>query len=239
MRRPKHASWQRSRNPAIRREWRTSRVRFGPNEPILVEVDSRTHWNQVYSTKSPNEVSWYQPSPVRSLEFIRRLANPSARIVDVGGGASLLVDALLDLGYPRPAVLDISASALDHAKRRLGPRAAWVDWIEGDVTKEPPLPPVDVWHDRAVLHFLTDPAARQAYARLAARTVKTGGHALIATFALDGPERCSGLPVCRHDGRSVSALLGSDFELLEEQREIHRTPADVEQRFCWSVLRRV
>lgn len=212
---------------------------FRANGVHPVEVDSRTHWNQVYSTKNPNEVSWYQPSPASSLGFIRRLAGSSARIIDVGGGASLLVDALLDLGYPRPAVLDISASALDHAKRRLGPRAASVDWLEGDVTKDLPLAQVDVWHDRAVLHFLTDAADQEAYARLAARTVKIGGHAVIGTFALDGPERCSGLPVRRHDGRSVSALLGPDFQMLEEQREVHRTPAGTEQRFCWSIFRRL
>jgi SAM-dependent methyltransferase len=202
-------------------------------------VDSRTHWNQVYSTKKPSDVSWYQPTPATSLGFIRRLAEPSARIIDVGGGASHLVDALLDLGYPRPAVLDVSASALDHAKMRLGPQASLVDWVEGDVTKDLPLAEIDVWHDRAVLHFLTDAADQRAYARLAARTVKPRGHAVIGTFALDGPERCSGLPVRRHDGRSVSSLLGPDFEMLEEHGEVHRTPADTEQRFCWSVFRRL
>ena len=202
-------------------------------------MDSRAHWNQVYSTKKPNEVSWYQPSPASSLGFIRRLAGRSARIIDVGGGASQLVDALLDLGYARPTVLDISASAIDHARGRLGPRAALVDWVEGDITKEPLLAPVDIWHDRAVLHFLTEAPDQQAYARLAARTVRTGGHAVIGTFAVDGPERCSGLPVRRHDGRSVSALLGPDFEMLEEEHEVHRTPAGTEQRFCWSVFRRL
>jgi SAM-dependent methyltransferase len=201
-------------------------------------MDPRAHWNDVYGNKKPNEVSWYQSTPARSLEFICRFTGASSRIIDVGGGASLLVDALLDLGLSRPVVLDVSATAIGHAKVRLGPRAALVDWVEGDVTDDLPLPQVDLWHDRAVLHFLTDAPQQRAYARLAARTVRSGGHAVIGTFAPDGPERCSGLPVLRHDGQSVSALLGPDFELLEEQREVHRTPAGAEQRFCWSVFRR-
>jgi SAM-dependent methyltransferase len=202
-------------------------------------MDRRAHWNQVYGNKKPNEVSWYQPSPERSLEFIRCFTGPSARIVDVGGGASQIVDALLDLGYQKPVVVDLSATALDHAKERLGSRAALVDWIEGDVTKDLPLPNVDLWHDRAVLHFLTEVTDQQAYARLAGRTVRSGGYAVIGTFAPDGPERCSGLPVRRHDGQSVAGLLGPYFELLDEQREVHRTPLGAEQRFCWSAFRRL
>jgi len=205
---------------------------------ILVVMDRRAHWDQVYQSKKPTEVSWYQPSAERSLRFIRRLGKTHARILDIGAGASPLVDALLDAGYPRPILLDISAASFEHAKARLGSRAAGVEWIVADITQDPQLPAVDVWHDRAVLHFLTEAPAQQAYARLAARTVRSGGHAIIATFAPDGPERCSGLPVIRHDGQSVAALLGPDFELLEEEREIHRTPAAAEQRFCWSILRR-
>ena len=201
-------------------------------------MDRRAHWDQVYQNKKPTEVSWYQPSAERSLDFIRRLGKARARILDIGAGASQLVDALLDAGYPRPILLDISAAAFEHAKARLGSRASRAEWIVADVTQDPQLPAVDVWHDRAVLHFLTEVPAQQAYARLAARTVRSGGHAIIATFAPDGPERCSGLPVTRHDGQSVAALLGPDFELLEEEREIHRTPAAGEQRFCWSILQR-
>ena len=215
-----------------------SRRAFRAESDHSIRMDPRVHWNQVYGNKRPTEVSWYQPSPESSLGFIRRFTAPSARIIDVGGGASQLVDALLDLGYQRPVVLDISGTALDHAKARLGSRAVLVDWIEGDVTRNLPLPHVDLWHDRAVLHFLTEVSDQQAYARLAGRTVRSGGHAIIGTFAPDGPERCSGLPVRRHDGRSVAALLGLDFELLEEEREVHRTPTDAEQRFCWSVFRR-
>lgn len=205
---------------------------------MLVIMDSRAHWDQVYQSKKPTEVSWYEPNAERSLDFIRQFGNAQSRILDVGAGASRVVDALLDLGYPKPILLDISATAFEHAKTRLGSRAALAEWVVDDVTNDPELPVVDIWHDRAVLHFLTTAPAQRAYARLAARTVHSGGHAIIATFAPDGPERCSGLPVSRHDGQSVAALLGPSFELIEEHREVHRTPAAAEQRFCWSILRR-
>ena len=201
-------------------------------------MDAEGHWNRVYGSKRPDEVSWYQTSPEESMRFIQRLCVVSGRVIDVGAGASGLVEALLDAGYIRPAALDVSAEGLEHARRRLGPRADRVDWIVGDVAREPTLPVADLWHDRAVLHFLTEREDQRAYARLAAKAVRVGGHAIIATFAPDGPERCSGLPVQRHDGASVALLLGAPFELLEEERRVHRTPSGVEQRFCWSVLRR-
>lgn len=201
-------------------------------------MDNDAHWDRVYRSRKPDEVSWYQSSADDSMRLIRRLCSPSARVIDVGAGASVLVDALLDAGYPRPVAFDVSAAGLEHAQRRLGARAGLVDWIVGDVIREPALPEVGLWHDRAVLHFLTERADQQAYARLAARTVRPGGHAVIATFAPDGPERCSGLPVQRHDGASVASLLGANFELVEEERRVHRTPSGAEQRFCLSILRR-
>jgi SAM-dependent methyltransferase len=207
--------------------------------PETLDQDSQAHWNRVYKDKAPSNVSWYQPTPVTSMRFIQKLTSPSARIVDVGAGASTLVDALLTSGYARPICLDISVAALEHSQARLGEDARRVEWIVADVTRDPALPDVDLWHDRAVLHFLVEPGQQDAYARLAARTVRPGGHVVIATFAPDGPDRCSGLPVQRHDGRSVAALLGTRFELLEEEREVHRTPNGVEQRLCWSVLRRL
>jgi SAM-dependent methyltransferase len=201
-------------------------------------MDPRAHWDDVYRNKKPTDVSWYQPNAERSLQLIGRFGHSGARIIDVGAGASQLVDALLDAQYPHPIVLDLSSAAFEHAKARLGSRAALALWIVGDITQDPALPEVDVWHDRAVLHFITQASGQKAYARLAARTVRSGGHVIVATFAPEGPERCSGLPVSRHDGQSVAALLGADFELLEEQREVHRTPSGAEQRFCWSILRR-
>lgn len=201
-------------------------------------MDPQAHWNQVYTTKAPTGVSWYQRSPERSLALIRKHAQPSQRVIDVGGGASSLVDALLDAGYQRPLVLDVAVAALAHARQRLGARAAEVEWVVADLTQAPVLPPVDLWHDRAVLHFLTDPADQAAYAALVTRSLRPGGAIVAATFALDGPERCSGLPVQRHDGASVARLLGAGFEPIEEEREVHVTPGGVEQRFAWTVLRR-
>jgi len=201
-------------------------------------VDGEAHWNEVYLTKGPGTLSWYQPYPETSLRLIRQVSDKSARVVDVGAGASELVDALLDGGFQRPVVLDISAAALELAQRRLGVRAALVEWVVADVTRAPALPQVHLWHDRAVLHFLTDPAHQQAYARLAAARVIPGGHAVIATFALDGPERCSGLPVQRHDGRSVASLFGQAFKLFAEEHIVHDTPSGSQQRFCWTTLRR-
>jgi SAM-dependent methyltransferase len=201
-------------------------------------MDREAHWNRVYETKQPNAVSWYQRSPDKSLAYIRKLTNVTQKIIDVGGGASVLVDALLDAGYERPIVLDVSAAGLERAKNRLGSRATLVEWLVADVTTAPALPPVDLWHDRAVLHFLTEPADQAAYAALAGRTVRPGGHVVLATFAPDGPEKCSGLSVQRHDGASVARLLGPSFDLSEEDREVHLTPSGGEQRFSWVVLRR-
>lgn len=201
-------------------------------------MDRVAHWNHVYETKPPDTVSWFQRSPDRSLEYIRKLTGRAARIIDIGGGASGLVDSLLNAGYERPLVLDVSAAALAHTQQRLGSRVDLVEWIVSDVIGVAELPPVDLWHDRAVLHFLADPVDQAAYADLARRTVRSGGHLVIATFALDGPEKCSGLPVQRHDGASLSQLLGGGFELVEESREVHVTPGGSEQRFQWGVFQR-
>jgi hypothetical protein len=201
-------------------------------------MDTAAHWDHVYRTKPVDAVSWYQSNAQRSMHIIQRLKGPPARVIDVGAGASVLVDGLLDAGYPRPVALDVSSAGLAHAKERLGARAVLVDWIVGDVTRAPVLPRVDLWHDRAVLHFLTLERDQRAYAALATTTVGEGGYAIIGTFAPDGPERCSGLPVQRHDGASVASLLGAGFQLVEEERQVHRTPSGAEQNFAWAVLRR-
>ena len=196
------------------------------------------HWNRFYARRRPDEASWFQTVPERSLELIREYATKDARILDVGGGTSKLVDHLLDHDYAGVSVLDISAAPLEAAKQRLGERARRVHWIVSDISIEPPLEAVDVWHDRAVLHFLTTPEAQTAYVETAASTVVPGGTVIVATFALDGPEKCSGLPVKRHDGTSLARLFGPRFELVEERPESHVTPKGAEQRFCWAVLRR-
>jgi 2-polyprenyl-3-methyl-5-hydroxy-6-metoxy-1,4-benzoquinol methylase len=197
------------------------------------------HWENVYRTKGEREVSWFQETPSISLELIRAAgATRHSAIVDIGGGASRLVDALVDEGYEAVTVLDLSESALAAAKRRLGQTAARVTWLVADVVGWKPPQRYDVWHDRAAFHFLTDAADRSAYVACLREALRPGGHAIIATFALDGPERCSGLPVIRYDAASLGEVLGDDFSLVETRRHDHHTPMGSTQRFQFSVFRR-
>lgn len=192
------------------------------------------HWNQVYQTNASDDVSWFQTRPTTSLRLIEACGVGKGNgIIDVGGGASVLVDFLLDAGYTQLAVLDISAAALDHAKGRLGARADAVDWFAADVTTFVPTRQFGLWHDRAVFHFLTDKADRQRYVETMKRTLTPEGHAVIATFAADGPEKCSGLSVCRYDGPAICAELGAGFQLVEHVNETHVTPWKTEQRFSY------
>jgi SAM-dependent methyltransferase len=195
------------------------------------------HWDAVYTSKSDAELSWTQQEPATSLALIEEVCS-AGRVIDVGGGTSLLADRLLDRGYA-VTVLDISQAAIDRAQQRLGARAGEVGWIAADVTDGPDPGTFGVWHDRAVFHFLTASADRAAYAALLARTVPVGGHAVIATFALDGPERCSGLDVRRYDGSALAAELESCFELLKTVPELHRTPWGAAQSFQYSLFVRV
>lgn len=202
-------------------------------------ADRTTHWQNVYATKGEAEVSWFQDRPTISLDLIRAAApDHGAAIIDVGGGASRLVDTLLQDGYRDVAVLDLSANALDTARKRIGPAASKVDWIVADATTWRPAKTYDVWHDRAAFHFLTDPEDRAAYVERLRSAVAPGGQIIIATFAPDGPEKCSGLPVQRHDSASLAAELGPGFELVETRSEIHRTPWDSTQSFQFSRFRR-
>ncbi|MBR1130480.1 class I SAM-dependent methyltransferase [Bradyrhizobium iriomotense] len=201
--------------------------------------DRTTHWENVYATKGETEVSWYQDSPAISLAMIRAAnSDHDAAIIDVGGGASRLVDALLQDGYRRLTVLDLAANALDVAKQRIGEAASTIDWIVADATTWRPTRTYDVWHDRAAFHFLTDPDDRAAYVERLRSAVRPGGQVIIATFAPDGPEKCSGLPVQRHDSTSLAAELGPAFELVETQREMHHTPWQSTQAFQFSRFRR-
>ncbi|WP_027577427.1 trans-aconitate 2-methyltransferase [Bradyrhizobium sp. WSM1743] len=201
--------------------------------------DRTMHWENVYATKGETEVSWYQERPTTSLEMIRAAkSDHEAAIIDVGGGASRLVDALLQDGYRRLAVLDLSANALDVAKKRIGQAASTVDWIVADVTTWQPAKIYDVWHDRAAFHFLTDARDRAAYVERLRSAVGPGGQVIIATFAPDGPEKCSGLPVQRHNSASLAAELGREFELVETRRETHHTPWQSTQAFQFSRFRR-
>jgi len=196
------------------------------------------HWESIWSQRRPETVSWYQSVPRTSLDLVTRYARPEDRVLDVGGGASRLVDLLLQRSYRRLAVLDVSPAALDHARARLGPGAEAVDWIVADVTNWCPTVPVELWHDRAVFHFLVEPAERAAYVAAAGNGIAPGGHLVVATFALDGPEMCSGLPVQRYDAAGLAAAFGPDFDLVETATERHVTPTGADQPFVYVVLRR-
>jgi len=198
----------------------------------------QAHWEDVYAGKAENEVSWFQENPAPSLESIARAgANNASSIIDVGGGASRLVDRLIAMGFLDITVLDLSGAALDAAKARLGQQAAKVRWIVADVTVWEPAQAYDVWHDRAAFHFLTEDKDRAAYVAGLKRALRTGGHAIIATFALDGPEKCSGLPVMRYDAASLGQALGPRFRLVDSRRHEHATPWKSQQSFQFSIFR--
>lgn len=202
-------------------------------------VNARSHWENVYTTKVPEQVSWYRPHLETSLEIVERVApDRSASIIDVGGGESTLVDDLLARGYQNVAVLDVSPTAIDVTKRRLGRAANSVDWLIGDITSvELPFSAYGVWHDRAVFHFLTALEQRAAYVRQASRAVKPGGYVLVSTFGLEGPTKCSGLDVARYDTASLHAQFGVRFRLLESLKELHETPFGAAQQFVYCLCR--
>jgi len=200
-----------------------------------------THWQTVYTAKSDAELSWYQDSPARSLAEISALTPVPRRIVDAGGGQSALAPALLAtpaFADSEVTVLDISAAAIARGRERAGPLATRIRWLVDDVLAAADVGEVDLWHDRACFHFLADPADQARYAARVARAVVAGGHLVLATFAPDGPEKCSGLSVARHDGASLARVFAPAFDLVAESREEHLTPWGKPQRFAWTVLRR-
>ncbi|MFA7399142.1 MAG: class I SAM-dependent methyltransferase [Sideroxydans sp.] len=203
-------------------------------------MDRKQHWEQVYTTKPSDSVSWFQEHADQSLRLIHKTGlDKDAAIIDVGGGASILVDELAAEGYTDLTVLDLSAAALSVAKQRLGEHADAVHWMEGDITRaEFPTHRFDIWHDRAVFHFLTDSADRNAYVERVMRSVRPGGHVIIATFGEDGPEKCSGLPVVRYKPESLHAEFGEAFLLVEHEKEAHHTPAGSVQQFVYCYCRK-
>jgi 2-polyprenyl-3-methyl-5-hydroxy-6-metoxy-1,4-benzoquinol methylase len=204
-----------------------------------MQSDRRDHWTRVYEDKAPSDVSWYQAEPEPSLRALDRFgARPGSALIDIGGGASNLVDVLLKRGWQDLTVLDIAPTALDAARDRLGPAAEQVTWQVADITAWQPSRQYDVWHDRAVFHFLTEPEQREAYRRALSSGLAPDGLVIIATFALDGPERCSGLPVQRYDAAMLSAAFGDGFRLVESWREDHVTPWGSSQAFTWCAFRR-
>jgi ubiquinone/menaquinone biosynthesis C-methylase UbiE len=195
----------------------------------------KTHWERIYETKDPTQVSWYQEHAQFSLHCIQNSRiRKTDHIVDIGGGASTLVDDLIAAGFQHITVLDISAKALKLARDRLGAHAEKVNWIEADIVQaDLPYQIYDVWHDRAVFHFLTQPADRQRYVDRVRHAVRVGGNVIIATFAPDGPDRCSGLEVVRYNPESLHGEFGGDFELIDSAYETHRTPFGTEQKFIY------
>jgi 2-polyprenyl-3-methyl-5-hydroxy-6-metoxy-1,4-benzoquinol methylase len=199
----------------------------------------KQHWEEVYATKPADTVSWFQPSAVTSLAALDRLgAMPGQSLIDIGGGASTLVDTLLDRGWSDLSVLDISEAALAVAKGRLGPDAESVDWIAADITRWSAKRTFEIWHDRAVFHFLTDPADRDADKERMIGALEPGGAVVMATFSMVGPERCSGLTVQRYDRETLATELGSAFKRIGDWTEEHVTPMGYRQSFTWCLFRR-
>src|SRR6516162_7890759 len=202
-------------------------------------MDVKPHWENIYTTKAPDAVSWYRPHLETSLELIQTVAPArSTPIIDVGGGESTLVDDLLARGYENLTVLDVSSAAIQFTKERLRQRAVSVQWIVGDITiADLPANAYDVWHDRAVFHFLTTPDLRSAYVQQVGRSVRSGGHVLVSTFGPEGPTKCSGLEVLRYDAESLHAEFGVSFRLLESFKELHETPLGTTQQFLYCLCR--
>ena len=194
----------------------------------------KEHWQNIYQDKSATDVSWYQKEPRLSMALIQRCGiYQDDAIIDVGGGASVLVDFLTQAGFTRLTVLDISGNALSSAKQRLAAQAKDIRWIETDITDFRPPQPYTLWHDRAVFHFLLDASDRKKYVDVLKQSLIAGGHVIIAAFGIGGPKKCSGLDIVQYDAEKIQAELGDDFELIEEEVELHITPANKEQKFMY------
>ena len=200
----------------------------------------KIHWETVYETKPSDSVSWFQPHAEKSIQIIESAGlGPHAALIDVGGGASTLVDDLIDKGYDQLSVLDLSAAALKVAQDRLGAKADKVKWLVGDITNiDLPANAYDIWHDRAVFHFLTEKADREAYVAQVMRSVRPNGLIIVATFAEDGPEKCSGLPVMRYSPEALHDEFGDEFKLVGKEKETHHTPFGTDQRFIYCYCRK-
>jgi hypothetical protein len=194
--------------------------------------ESQEHWSRVYSAKPTESVSWFQEHPAISLEMIARSCEPPATVLDVGAGAAHLVDRLIERGY-RPGALDIVPEPLEQVQKRLGDRSSEIEWFITDVTRFDSPHPWDVWHDRAVFHFLTRPEEREMYRSVLRASTRSGSTVIVATFGMNGPDRCSGLPTVRYSPESLSEELGHDYDLVETAFETHQTPSGVAQEFVF------
>lgn len=218
------------------RSWLDGRTVVGQSDPVPQRAE---HWERVYTTRSTSEVSWYEREPATSLRLVESVASgPASAVIDVGGGALFLVDALLARGFNDVTVLDVSQHALDEVENRLGEHAASVNLVCSDVLTWAPERRYDIWHERAVLHFLTDPIERDRYVELAEIALRDDGALVVGTFADDGPTQCSGLPVIRYSPQDLADVFSPSFAVVAHEREEHTTPAGVIQPFAWVVLRR-
>lgn len=199
---------------------------------------SKEHWEKIYAEKKPQQVSWFQIEPTISLQIIKNISDHNSRIIDVGGGESVLVDDLITLGYSNIAVLDISGRAISHVKNRLQDKAKNIEWYEKDITQFIPLHVYDIWHDRAVFHFLINQESRDAYIHVLKNATAKRSYVIIATFSKDGPKKCSGLDTIQYDSSTIQSELGDQFQLLASQTEIHITPSANEQRFIYFLFQR-
>jgi ubiquinone/menaquinone biosynthesis C-methylase UbiE len=203
-------------------------------------MSTKQHWQQVYSTKSTDQVGWYAPHLTTSIKWITDLdLDPDDPVIDVGGGASTLADDLLDKGYRKVSVLDLSDSAISVVKKRLGTRASQISWLLGDVTEvDLPVSHFELWHDRAVFHFLVEPGQQMKYRDKLLRALKPGARFIIGVFELEAPPQCSGLPVERYSVEKLSAIFGAEFNLERHQKEMHKTPSGVEQQYLYCQFQR-
>jgi|SRR6185503_3063517 len=203
-------------------------------------MNTKTHWEHIYESKAPTQVSWYQEHAQFSLQYIQNTGiRKTGHIIDVGGGTSTLVDDLIGDGFQHISVLDVSGAALRLTQQRLGAQANHVKWIEADITQaDLPHQAYDLWHDRAVFHFLTQAEDRQRYVEVVRHAVRTGGHVIVATFAPDGPDRCSGLEVVRYSPGSLHSEFGDGFDVVDSARETHQTPFGTEQKFIYCYCRK-
>jgi len=222
----------------IETELKVEPKRLSQTRKNMDKDNTKLHWENVYTEKQPQEVSWYQKEPTVSLEIIKHFSDKNSRIIDIGGGTSMLIDYLLKIGYSNLALLDISSKAIEHVRNRIADGASNIEWFEKDITEFVPPHPYDIWHDRAVFHFLTDIESRQLYVKVLKNAVKLGAHIIIAAFAKGGPKKCSGLDIVQYDNPSIQLELGDNFILIDSKFETHITPSGNEQQFTYFVFQR-
>lgn len=204
----------------------------------MVMPETRAHWDQIFTQKSDDEMSWFQATPTTSLEFLSTWSSPDDALIDIGAGNSQLIDQLVERGWRDATLLDVSAEALARVRERMSGATTTISYIASDIRQWEPERCYRAWHDRAVFHFLTEDTDQQHYVRTATRALEPGATLVLSTFSSTGPTHCSGLPVARHDPDDLERLFAADFELITSRFEDHTTPFQTVQSFAWVALRR-